>query len=413
LASKKAQQLVLVGGVEAPKKYESSSMKTVRQLLYKETCVSIAFVAMGFLALFFFFDLVDELSHIGKSFAGGTFGSYQIQHALLYVALLIPTHLYELLPITVLIGGVFVMARLAHSSEFTILRTSGLGPDLALRLMLILGLVLVVITFVIGDYIAPAADKTAQLLKARYLGQISVGQTGAWLKEKKDNKSYAVNVSAMSANADMLNVRLFEFDAAGSILSTTHAKEAVFESDKSWTLKNVRRSEYAIDGTVSSTTKDATKEHTLKNKQASIKQSQLETYRWPTNLNADMVTVALLKPDRMGTVDLFQYIRHLDANKQVAQLYEIQFWKKVFYPISCVVMLVLALPFAYLHFRSGGITAYVFGGVMVGISFFVLNNIFDYFGNLLAWNPLFTAAAPSMVYLLLSLVAFSALVFKR
>ena len=388
-------------------------MKTIRQLLYKETFISIAFVAMGFLALFFFFDLVDELPHIGKSFAGGMFGSYQIQHALLYVTLLIPNHLYELLPIAVLIGGVFVMARFAHSSEFTILRTSGLGPGLALRLMLVLGAALVAITFVIGDYVAPLADKTSQLLKARYLGQISIGQTGAWLKEKKGNKSYAVNVSAMSANTVMLNVRVFEFDTAGSILSTTHAKEAVFENDNSWTLKNVRKSDYAIDGRAGNASSNSTKDATAKTKTASIKQSQLETYRWPTELNANMVTVALLKPDRMGTLDLYQYIRHLDANKQVAQLYEIQFWKKVFYPLSCIVMLVLALPFAYLHFRSGGITAYVFGGVMVGISFFVLNNIFDYFGNLLAWNPLFTAAAPSMVYLLLSLVAFSALVFKR
>jgi lipopolysaccharide export system permease protein len=375
-------------------------MKTIRRLLYKETFLSIAFVAMGFLALFFFFDFVDELPQIGKSFAGSQVGSYQVQHALLFVILLIPNHLYELLPIAVLIGGVFVMARFAHSSEFTILRTSGLGPGLAMRLMLILGAALVAITFVIGDYVAPLADKTAQLLKARYLGQISIGQTGAWLKEKKDKKSYAVNVSAMSANTDMLNVRIFEFDLVGSILSTTHAQQAVFSDDKSWTLKNVRRSEYTIDGQA-------------KNKQAAIKQAQLATYRWPTELNADMVSVALLKPDRMGTVDLYQYIRHLDANKQVAQLYEIQFWKKVFYPLSCIVMLVLALPFAYLHFRSGGITAYVFGGVMVGISFFVLNNIFDYFGNLLAWNPLFTAAAPSLVYSLLSLIAFSILVFRR
>ena len=388
-------------------------MKTIRQLLYKETFYSIALVAMGFLALFFFFDLVDELPQIGKSFAAGTFGTYQIQHALLYVALLIPNHMYELLPIAVLIGGVFVMARFAHSSEFTILRTSGLGPGLALRLMLVLGSALVAITFVIGDYVAPLADKTSQLLKARYLGQISIGQTGAWLKEKKGNKSYAVNVSAMSANTVMLNVRVFEFDTAGSILSTTHAKEAVFENDNSWTLKNVRRSDYAIDSATSNTSSKSTKDVTVKNKPASIKQSQLETYRWPTELNANMVTVALLKPDRMGTLDLYRYIRHLDANKQVAQLYEIQFWKKVFYPLSCIVMLVLALPFAYLHFRTGGITAYVFGGVMVGISFFVLNNIFDYFGNLLAWNPLFTAAAPSLVYLLLSLVAFSALVFRR
>jgi lipopolysaccharide export system permease protein len=330
------------------------------------------------------------------------------------VILLIPNHMYELLPIAVLIGSVFVMARFAHSSEFTILRTSGLGPGLALKMLLGLGAAFVAITFIVGDYLAPLSDRTAQLLKARYLGQISIGQTGAWLKEKKGNRSYAVNVSALSPNADMLNVRIFEFDAAGSILSTTHAREAVFQDDKSWGLKNVKRSEYAIDGTVSSTTKDgAAKDGATKNKQATIKHSQLDTYTWKTDLNADMVSVALLKPDRMGTLDLFQYIRHLDANKQVAQLYEIQFWKKVFYPLSCLVMLVLALPFAYLHFRAGGITAYVFGGVMIGISFFVLNNIFDYFGNLLTWNPLFTAAAPSLVYSLFSLLAFSILVFRR
>ena len=389
-------------------------MKTIRQLIYKETFLSVAFVAMGFLALFFFFDLVDELAQIGKSFTGSEFGTYKIQHALLYVLLLIPNHLYELLPIAVLIGGVFVMARFAHSSEFTILRTSGLGPGLALKMLLGLGAAFVAITFIIGDYVAPLADRTAQLLKARYLGQISIGQTGAWLKEKKGNKSYAVNVSALSSNADMLNVRIFEFDASGSILSTMQAKQAVFNPDKTWGLKNVRRSEYAIDGTQSNSV-DVAGASTVnaKNKRANIKHSQLDTYTWKTDLNADMVSVALLKPDRMGTLDLFQYIRHLDANKQVAQLYEIQFWKKVFYPLSCLVMLVLALPFAYLHFRAGGITAYVFGGVMVGISFFVLNNIFDYFGNLLSWNPLLTAAAPSMVYSLLSLAAFSLLVFRR
>jgi lipopolysaccharide export system permease protein len=388
-------------------------MKTIRQLIYKETFLSVALVALGFLALFFFFDFVDELAQIGKSFAGSEFGNYKVQHALLYVLLLIPNHLYELLPIAVLIGGVFVMARFAQSSEFTILRTSGLGPGLALKMLLGLGAAFVAITFIIGDYVAPLADRTAQLLKARYLGQISIGQTGAWLKEKKGNKSYAVNVSAMSSNADMLNVRIFEFDAGGSILSTMQAKQGVFNDNNTWGLKSVRRSDYAIDGTqIQNNTAPGTVGGNVKNKQPIIKHSQLDTYNWKTELNADMVSVALLKPDRMGTLDLFQYIRHLDANKQVAQLYEIQFWKKVFYPLSCLVMLVLALPFAYLHFRAGGITAYVFGGVMVGISFFVLNNIFDYFGNLLSWNPLLTAAAPSMVYSLLSLAAFSLLVFK-
>jgi hypothetical protein len=100
----------------------------------------------------------------------------------------------------------------------------------------------------------------------------------------------------------------------------------------------------------------------------------------------------------MSTIDLFQYIQHLEANGQTSQRYEIEFWRKVFYPLSCLVMVVLALPFAYLHFRSGGITSYVFGGVLIGISFFLLNNVFGYIGNLQNWWPWLTAAAPGLIY---------------
>lgn len=382
-------------------------MKTIRQLIYKEIIQAVAFVALGFLTLFFFFDFVDELAQVGKSFGGSSLGTYQVQHALLYVLLLTPNHLYELLPITVLIGSVFVMARFAQSSEFTILRTSGLGPGLALKMLLGLGTIFVAFTFVIGDYVSPLADRTAQLLKARYLGQISIGQTGAWLKEKQGNRSYAVNISAMSSDAQIVGVRLFEFDTTGAIVSMTTAKQGFFQKDASWNLVDVQRRDYATHGEAVGKSADAG------TRQPKIKHSTFETFRWPTEINAEMVSVALLKPDRMGTIDLFQYIRHLNANAQITQLYEIQFWKKVFYPLSCLVMLVLALPFAYLHFRAGGITAYVFGGVLIGISFFVLNNIFDYFGNLLTWSPLLTAAAPSLVYSLLSLGAFSLLIFRR
>jgi lipopolysaccharide export system permease protein len=134
---------------------------------------------------------------------------------------------------------------------------------------------------------------------------------------------------------------------------------------------------------------------------------------WATSITADMVSAALVNPDKMATWDLFQYIRHLDANQQSAQRYEIEFWRKVFYPLSCLVMVVLALPFAYLHFRSGGIAAYVFGGVMAGISFFLLNNVFGFAGNLQNWSPWLTAAAPGLIYSLLSLTAFSWLVLRR
>ena len=159
-------------------------MNTVRRLIYQEIVLAIALVAAGFLSLFFIFDLVDEMQDVGKSLGlAGTDTPYQLRHALLYVVLLIPNHLYELLPISVLIGTIYVMARLAQSSEYTILRTSGLGPWRALQLLLAIGAVFVVTSFVVGDYVAPASARAAQLVKAKFQGDLTLGQTGAWLKE--------------------------------------------------------------------------------------------------------------------------------------------------------------------------------------------------------------------------------------
>jgi len=368
-------------------------VKTLRRLIYGEVINAVAFVTLGFLSLFFFFDFVEEVQSVGRHASTG----YQLAHALAYVTLMLPSHLYELMPIAVLIGTIFVMARLAQSSEYTILRTSGLDPWRALKALLILGLGFVLLTFAIGDYASPTADRTAHLLKARYTGYITLGQTGAWLKEKQAYSQFAVNVGELAPDGSLRGVRIFEFDNRGLLMSMSLAEAAVIQEDDVWLLSQAHRTEFSAHG-------DATTQ---------IERTVVATMRWPNQISAEMVSAALLKPERMSTIDLFQYIQHLRNNAQTAQRYEIEFWKKVFYPLSCLVMVVLALPFAYLHFRSGGIAAYVFGGVMAGISFFLLNNVFGYIGNLQSWQPWLTAALPGLIYSLVSLTAFGWLVLRR
>jgi len=272
-----------------------------------------------------------------------------------------------------------------------------MGPWRAMRTLLTLGGAFVVLTFAVGDYIAPLSDKAAQLIKVRHLGRLTSGATGAWLKERQDDHSYAVNVRALTPDGGMLDIRIFEFDQQGHLVSMTRAETGHFNKDDSWQLEGVQRSEFPTEERSS----------------ARIEQSKVPELRWPTQITAEMASAALLKPDRMRTIDLFEYIQHLDANGQSAQSYEIEFWRKVFYPLSCLVMVVLALPFAYLHFRSGGIATYVFGGVMAGISFFLLNNVFGYIGNLQNWVPWVVAAAPGLIYSLMSLAAFGWLVLRR
>jgi lipopolysaccharide export system permease protein len=376
-------------------------MKTLRRLIHREMLVTVAFVALAFLALFSFFDLVEELGDVGR---GNPANPYRLSHAALFALLWAPNRIYELMPIAVLIGSIVVMARFAQSSEFTILRTSGMGPWLALRTLLILGIVFTAFTFLLGDYVAPAATRTAQVLKARFLGSMSTSHTGAWLKEKQQYSHFAINVGELVSGKTMRNLKIFEFNSQGLLISTLQAQNAEFASDKSWNLSGVQRTEFV----------------TVQGKDASLApQTRVQhdrfdaNYRWPTELNAEMVSVALLKPERMRTVDLYQYTLHLQSNGQSSQLYEIEFWRKVFYPLSCIVMVVLALPFAYLHFRSSSISGYVFMGVMVGISFFLLNNVFGYAGNINNWRPWIAAAIPGILYSIASLGAFTWLVLRR
>ena len=99
-------------------------MRTVRRLFYADIVSAVAFVTLAFLALFFFIDFVDELGGVGQR-------GYTVLHAVGYSLLLAPGHLYELLPLAVLIGAIYALARLAQTSQYTILRTGGLGPGRA------------------------------------------------------------------------------------------------------------------------------------------------------------------------------------------------------------------------------------------------------------------------------------------
>lgn len=366
-------------------------MKTVRRLLYREILQAVGFVVLGFLGLFLFFDMVEELQNLAQLSAQG----YRFQHALLTVALKIPGHVYDLLPISVLIGCIFVMARLAQSSEFTILRSGGLGPGRALAMLLQLGWVFVLATLLLGDYVSPWAEQQSLLLKARFRGDLTSGQTGAWLKERQGEQQFAINVRAMDKDARMRQINIQRFDAEGHLTANLNAARGEFGASV-WHLQDVDLMDLDVQGN-----------------SAGLRRQHLPLLDWKTDISRDMVGAALISAERMKIWDLVLYTRHLSRNNQNAQPYEIELWRKVFYPLSCLVMLTLALPFAYLHFRSGQIATHVFGGVMAGISFYLLNNIFSHMGNLRNWEPWITSAAPSLIYTLVSLAAFGWMVLRR
>jgi len=369
-------------------------MKTVRRLFHRDIVSSVAFVALAFLSLFFFIDFVEELADVGRG--------YTVLHAVAHSLLQAPAHLYELMPIAVLIGTIYALARLAQSSEYTILRTGGLGPGRALSLLAQLGLAFAVVTYVTGDWIAPYSERQATELLARAKGKQRIGASGAWLKDKHTTsageRNYSVNVGSAGADGSMHDVRIFEFDSDGRLVRRIGAARASIGDNDTWQLDEVRVTRWTPGG-------DAA--------HAAASEEKLATLTWPSTLSASVVAAAVLPLSTMSTIELFRYIGHLADNEQAAQRHEIQFWKRALYPFACLVMMALALPFAYLHARAGGVSLKVFAGIMLGISFVLLNNMAGHLGLLRDWTPWITAAAPSALFLLVSLAAFSWLVRYR
>jgi lipopolysaccharide export system permease protein len=352
---------------------------------------------VAFLSLFYFIDFVDELDQVGRN-------GYTLWLVALRALLELPGHFYELFPISVLIGTIYSMARLAQSSEFTILRTGGLGPGRALRMLSFLGLGFALLTWLVGDFVAPWSEREAVLLKASVRGGLSLGSSGAWLKERRqagmdDERSVSVNVAAATAGGDLREVRVYEFDRDGRLRTRIQAESAKVEGNGSWTMRSAVRTEWPTPQAAG--------------QGARLLVQESPTLVWPTSLDADVVAAALLPVQTMSTLELWRYSSHLTVQDQSAQRHEIQFWKKALYPLACIVMVALALPFAYLQARRGGISVKVFGGIMLGISFVLLNNVAGHLGVLREWTPWVVAAAPSVIYLLLSMAAFAWLVRYR
>lgn len=358
----------------------------------KQIYIAALFILLAFVGLFSFFDLLSAISEIGR-------GHYSLTIALAYALLQAPTHFYEILPLAALIGSIYVFAQLANHSEFTILRIGGLSTVKALYSLLKIGLPLVIATYLIGELLGPYAAQLAERVRLQALEQniSSSFRSGIWVKDKMTHSglgSRFVNARTLETNGNVNGIDIFEFDPEFRLQTIIQANTAIYRNNGKWLLQHVTQTNF----------------YTLENNNALLPTHQTKLQHLPqleinSELTPQILAVFLVSPDRMALIDLFFYVRHLNKNKQDSQRYSIALWKKFVYPLTIFVMMALALPFAYLHARGGGIGLKIFGGIMLGMSFQLVNSLFGHVGQLNNWSAPLTAFLPTLLYLSLAAIA--------
>jgi len=348
-------------------------MKVIKRYLSAEITASTLLVFAALLMLFAFLDLIHELGELGR-------GNYRLYHIMAYVLLSLPGHVYELFPIAALIGTLFALAQLVANSEYTVMRVSGMSiPRMALTLVEV-GLLFSVLTFVIGEFIAPPAEQAAQHLRANAITGVIAQEfrSGLWVK---DERSF-VNVAQVLPNSVLRGVKIYEFDAEHRLRRISLAQRGEYLNNNLWRLREVVQTD--IEG----------------NKMAV---SRMAEANWRSVLDPGLLSVLLVVPEQMSAWNLYSYVQHLRENSQQTSRHEIAFWNKLIYPFAVLVMMVLALPFAYYQQRVGGVGAKVFAGIMLGIGFVMLGRLFTYLGLLRDWSPFWSAILPTLLFLSLAM----------
>jgi lipopolysaccharide export system permease protein len=320
------------------------------------------------LALFIFIEFISEFDRIGQR-------DYSAWKALQYVLFSVPRLTYELMPLAALLGSLIGLGLLASNNELVIMRAAGISTARISWAAVKAGLLLVIFSAWLGEWVvAPAEEYATQVRSTALSGQESLRtRDGFWTR---DGATF-VNVRAVLDDDELAGVDIYEFGEGRKLQRISTAKRATWR-DGEWWLNDVSRSELGARAT---------------------RIEHLDELRWESRMSPELLDVIAIKPGSMSISGLWHYVKYLKDNNLSTGRYEIDLWTKIILPVATCVMVFAALPFVFGPLRSVGVGQRMLVGILVGLGFYLLNQIVGYLGLVYGLNPVACAVVPTMLLL--------------
>jgi len=354
-------------------------MNTLDRYIIKEVLKGTLIALLMLYALFNLFTLKDELKYRGV-------GDYDLKQILIYIGLLAPRYIYELMPSAALLGSLFVLGGMANHRELMAMRVSGVSVFGVIRSVMVAGMILVACSFLIGEFIGPDAEKKAKVLRSVAKTQRPVARTsrGLWLR---DGNQF-IYVKDIFTEGNIANVYVYELDDNRHLQKIIYAQRGYFQDKGQWQLEKVKISKLSPEEVVS---------------------KQVDEIIWRSVIDPDVVDVVVVDPENLSLNDLSKYIDFLQENKQDPAKYELAFWSRLINPFITLVMLLVSAPFVVGVGRGVALGPRMMAGILIGMSFNIIDNAVGQMGVVYGLNPLFVAVLPGSLVLMGAFYAISRL----
>lgn len=342
-------------------------MKILDRYLGRTVIAGTLLALFILLAVDLFFVFVQEVHDIGK-------GTYGLKDVLIYVGLIAPGRIHEILPMAALLGSLLSLGTLASGSELIAMRAAGVSVLRIAQSVLKAGLIILVAAAVIGEWVAPKAELQADQRRSLAISGTATlrSEHGLWARDGR----YIINVGQVLPDGRLADAQVFELDKKGGLSSAMRAKSATHVVD-GWRLQGVQRGD--IQG-------------------HSLTVTLADTLDWPSLLSPKLLNVVTIDPNILSARDLYKYSQYMHDNELDASRYDLAFWRRVLAPVSGLVMLFLSIPFVFGPLRGAGTGQRLLWGVMLGVAFFLLNRTLSQVGQLYGLSAFFSVLLPSLIF---------------
>jgi lipopolysaccharide export LptBFGC system permease protein LptF len=402
--------------------------------LSKNIYTYFLFVFIGFIGLFVILDFISESKDVNNQ--------YNYAWAMGQVLLRTIYYLYQFIPIAVLIACVLATVKLSQQSEFVIMRMHGLSLAKILKLMTLIGLPLIILTFSLGEYLVPLSAKLSQEIKQRLLQKTHLDlKSGFWLKYQdiNQNRQYILritqlnplnNLANLSSN-DQIELKKIQSDAPDAKIFasiylyefTKHSNDqqlaAIYFSKYASVNQKINNQKLTLHFGRKIDLEKQSAQNVLKipnnsnnsnNSVASEKQQPLFTQQNTNTIHKvnpfDQIELDFHLPPgfieylgvknkakNMTLMQLREYISFLKSNQQNTYDYELNLWQKYVYPFTNLIMLWLGGVFIYFKQRQPK-QVYIFVVIMAGLMIYLGQTILLQIAQLNTWPPPWVALAP-------------------
>lgn len=349
-------------------------MRILQSYLAKAVLAGSGLVLAVLVALSAIAQFVQQADNVGK-------GNFTALRAIEYVLAGMPQDAVQLLPMAALIGALLGLGQLASANELTVVRVSGVSVWRIARALLLGALLLAGITVVLSELIAPNTQRFAAHVKSQALNQrlTLIDSSGVWAK---DGDVY-VNVRQLDGDGKLTGVYLYALDADGRLVSAAVAQHAS-HGPGGWKLEGLRETLLTDDRTqvLESPTRD-----------------------WQSSLDPELLDSFVVDYDSLSALSLARYSNYLRDNGLDSNDVDIYLWNRLALPLDIVLLVLLALPFAFGPLRSTGTGQRVIVGVMIGVAFYTASRALLHSGTVYDLHPLLTNFAPTAALAVITAVA--------